>query len=144
MAVGATDVLEIGVLAAGAEHLLDADNPFRRGRLRPDEVRLERLHAGDHEERRGVFGRRDQRVRGHAEMAALLVEALETLTQLGGCTHRKQCTAALTERYALLVDALELLREVRLAARGGLLARRDRAAQVASRAQRREPVRDAG
>ena len=61
--VGAADVLEVGVLAAGAQHLLDADDPRRRRLAQAEEVRLERLHARDDEERRRVVGRRDQRVR---------------------------------------------------------------------------------
>ena len=82
VAVGAPDVLEIGVLAAGAQAFLDAHGA-RAGRLlRPQEVRLERLHARDDEERRGVVGRRDQRMRGHTQMPALLVEALEAVAQL--------------------------------------------------------------
>ena len=87
MAVGAADVLEVGVLAAGAEHLLDADDARRRRLAQAEEVRLERLHARDDEERRGVVGRRDQRVRGHAQVPALLVEALEAFAQLGRRAH---------------------------------------------------------
>ena len=79
VAVGAPDVLQVGVLAARAEHLLDAHDA-RCGRLtQAEEVRLELLHPRDDEERRGVIRRRDQRVRGHAQMAAFLVEPLETL-----------------------------------------------------------------
>ena len=50
------DVLEVGVLAACAQHLLGADRALRRRLSRAEEVRLERLHPGDDAERRA--GRR--------------------------------------------------------------------------------------
>ena len=53
VAVGAPDVVEVGVLAAGAQARLDADDTVARRLLRAQEVRLERLHPGDDEERRG-------------------------------------------------------------------------------------------
>ena len=63
---GQADLVQIGVLASGAQHLLHGREP-RRGRLlRPGEVRLQRLHPGRDEERRGILGRRDQRPGGKA------------------------------------------------------------------------------
>jgi len=86
--VGAADIFEIGVLAPGAQHFLDADHPFARGLPKPEEVRLELLHPRDDEERRRVVRRRDQRMRGHAQVALLLEEALETFSQFCCGPHR--------------------------------------------------------
>ncbi len=77
VAIGTADVLEVGVLPAGTQHLLNADHTFRGRLAQAEEVRLERLHAGDDEERRGVVRRWNQRMRGHARVPALFVEALE-------------------------------------------------------------------
>ena len=82
VAVGAPDLVEVVVLAARAQARLDADDTVARRLFRAQEIRLELLHTGDDEERRLVLRRRDQRVPGHAQMAPLLVEALEGLAQL--------------------------------------------------------------
>ena len=76
----------------GAQALLHADDPVRRRLLRAQEVRLELLHPGDDEERRRVVGGRDQRVRRHAQMPALLVERLKRLPQFGRRPHGRQST----------------------------------------------------
>ena len=81
------DLVEVGVLAARAQHLLHGREARRRRLLRAREVRLERLHAGRDEERRRVLGRRDQRPRGEAAVAPLLEERQEALPQLRGRPH---------------------------------------------------------
>ena len=50
VALGAADVVEVVVLATGADALLRADGPAERRHLVADEVRLERHHAGDVEQ----------------------------------------------------------------------------------------------
>ena len=96
MPVGAAHLVEVVVLPAGAQARLDADDAFARWLLGAEEVGLELLHAGDDEERRLVLRVRNERVRGHAQMTALLVEALKRRAQLvGRHRHGKQCTDAL-------------------------------------------------
>ena len=81
------DLVEVGVLAARAQDLLDG-REARRGRvLLAGEVRLQRLHPGRDEERRGVLGRRDQRPRREAHVTSLLEEGEEALAQLCGRLH---------------------------------------------------------
>ena len=60
------DLLDVG----RAEHLLARRQPRRRRLLEPEEVRLERLHAGDDEQRRGVERARHERRRRHAPVPA--------------------------------------------------------------------------
>ena len=80
MAVGTPDLLDaFETLATRPQARLDADDAVGRRLLRAQEVRLELLHAGGDEERRDVLRRRDQRVPGHAQVPALLEEALEGL-----------------------------------------------------------------
>ena len=66
VALGAADVVEVVVLAAGAGALLRADGPLVRRLLVADEVRLERHHAGHVEQHRRIVRdetrRRDRRV----------------------------------------------------------------------------------
>src|SRR5262249_59620362 len=78
-AVVTANVLEVGVLAPRPQARLHADDTVRRRLLRAQEVRLELLHARADEEGRPILRRPDQPVAGHAQMAALLVEALEGL-----------------------------------------------------------------
>ena len=87
------DVVEVRVLAACAEARLDAHDPVTWRLPGAEEVRLERLHPGDDEERRGVVVGWDQRVRRHTQMPAFLVERLEALAQLRRRRrHGEQCT----------------------------------------------------
>ena len=81
------DLVEIGVLPAGAEALLDGRESWRRRLLEPREVRLERLHPRRDEERRGVLGRREQRERREAQVLALLEEREKSLPELGRRPH---------------------------------------------------------
>jgi len=73
VALRATDVVEVVVLAARAHALLHAHRAAVRGDLVTDEVRLERHHAGHREEQRLVerneCGRRNDRVFLVAEVA---------------------------------------------------------------------------
>ena len=77
----AADLVEVVVLPAGAQAGLNAHHARARGLFGAKEVGLERLHPGDDEEGRLVLRRRHQRVPGHAQMPALLVEALKRLAQ---------------------------------------------------------------
>ena len=72
--LGAPDVVEIVVLAAGAGALLRADGARVRRHLVADEVGLERHHAGDREHHRRVV--RDQARRRHDDVV-LLGEVVE-------------------------------------------------------------------
>ena len=76
------DLLEVGVLAAGADALLDGGGPGVRGRLLAEEVGLERHHAGHGEHEVGIVG--DEAGRGHDGVAALGEEPLEGSSQLVG------------------------------------------------------------
>ena len=87
VARGQPDLVEIGVLAARAQHLLHGREARRRRLLLAGEVRLQRLHAGRDEERRRVLGRRDQRPGREAHVPALLEEGEEALAQLGRRLH---------------------------------------------------------
>ena len=87
VARGQPHLVEIGVLAARAQHLLDGREPRRRRLLLAGEVRLQRLHPGRDEERRRVLGRRDQRPRREAHVPALLEECEEALAQLSRRLH---------------------------------------------------------
>ena len=82
VARGETDLVEVGVLPARAQALLDGREP-RRGRLlRTGEVRLQRLHPGGDEQRGRILRRRDQRERREPQMVSLLEEGEETLAEL--------------------------------------------------------------
>ena len=82
VALGATDLVEVVVLAAGAGALLRAHRVGERRLLVADEVGLERHHAGDVEQHRRVVRdqarRRDHRVRSRGE------EVDERLAELVG------------------------------------------------------------
>ena len=69
VALGAADIVEIVVLAAGTRTLLDRDRALERRCLVPDEVRLERHHAGNAEQHGGVV--RDEARRCHCRVPAL-------------------------------------------------------------------------
>ena len=84
---GHADLVEIGVLAARAEALLNGGEAWRRRRLRAREVRLERLHPGRDEERRRILGRRDQGEGRKAQVLVRLEEREEALAELGGRAH---------------------------------------------------------
>ena len=56
VALRAPDIVEVVVLAAGADALLRADGPLVRRALVAEEVRLERDHPGDVEQQRRVVG----------------------------------------------------------------------------------------
>ena len=84
---GHADLVEIGVLAARAEALLNGGEAWRRRRLRAREVRLERLHPGRDEERRRILGRRDQGEGREAQVLVRLEEREEGLAELGGRAH---------------------------------------------------------
>ena len=97
--LGAPDVVEVVVLAAGAGALLRADRTLVRRLLVTDEVRLERHHAGDVEQHGRVV--RDQARRGHGRVT------------LGG--------EEVTERIAEFVRAHRLHRaERRIGGRSGV------------------------
>ncbi len=64
------------------EHLLTARQPRRRRGLLAEEVRLQRVHPRDRQERRGVVRVRHQRRRRDAPVAALLEEAQVALADL--------------------------------------------------------------
>jgi hypothetical protein len=81
VALGAADVVEVVVLAAGPGALLRADRPgLYGGHLVADEVRLERHHAGDGEQHRRVV--RDEARRGHDGVVLRGEEVAEGLTEL--------------------------------------------------------------
>ena len=82
MALGAPDVVEVVVLAAGAGALLRAHGTAERGRLVADEVRLERHHAGDGEQHGRVV--RDQARRRHDGVVLGREELPERVTELVG------------------------------------------------------------
>ena len=70
------------------KHLLGVGEAVVRRLLAPAQVRLERLHPGDDQQRRGVARRRDQRERRQALVVALLEEGEELLADLvGGHRH---------------------------------------------------------
>ena len=84
---GEPDLVEVGVLPARAQALLDGREP-RRGRLlRTGEVRLQRLHPGGDEQRGRILRRRDQRERREPQMVSLLEEGEKTLAELCGRAH---------------------------------------------------------
>ena len=80
MALGAPDIVEVVVLAAGADALLRAHRGRERRCLVTDEVGLERHHPGDVEEHRRVV--RDQARRRHGRVPALDEEVDERLAKL--------------------------------------------------------------
>jgi hypothetical protein len=87
VAGGQPDLVEIGVLAAGAQALLHR-REARCGRLLgAGEVRLQRLHPGGDEQRGRILGRRDQRPRREAHVPALLEEREKALAELGCRAH---------------------------------------------------------
>ena len=67
VALGAADVVEVVVLAAGPGALLHADGPLVGRRLVAREVRLERHHAGHREQHRRIV--RDEAGRWHDRCA---------------------------------------------------------------------------
>jgi hypothetical protein len=82
VSLGATHVVEVVVLAAGAGALLRADRALERRGLVADEVGLERHHACHREQHRRIV--RDQTRRRHDLMAALGEEAGERVSQFVG------------------------------------------------------------
>ena len=82
VALGAADVVEVVVLAAGAGALLRADRPRVRRHLVADEVRLERHHAGDGEHDRRVV--RDEARRRHDGVVLRGEEVEERQSELVG------------------------------------------------------------
>ncbi len=82
MALGASDVVEVVVLAARADALLRADGTAVRSRLVADEVRLERNHPGDREQHGGVV--RDEARRRHDDVILGREELPERVTKLVG------------------------------------------------------------
>ncbi len=89
VALGAPDVVEVVVLAAGSGALLAADRALVRRHFVADEVRLERHHAGDGEQHRRIV--RDQAGRRHHRMSSCSEEVEEGVAQLVGvlwwCSH---------------------------------------------------------
>ncbi len=86
VALGAPDVVEVVVLATGADALLRAHGAAERGLLVTDEVRLERHHPGDVEQQRRVV--RDQARRRHRRVVAGGEEVDERLAELVGGARR--------------------------------------------------------
>ena len=84
---GHADLVEIGVLAARAEALLNGGEAWGGRRLRAREVRLERLHPGRDEERRRILRRRDQGEGREAQVLVRLEEREKGLAELGGRAH---------------------------------------------------------
>ena len=80
MALGAADVVEVVVLATGADALLRADGPPERRDLVADEVRLEGHHAGHVEQHGRVV--RDEAGRRHRRVFASGEEVDEGLAEL--------------------------------------------------------------
>ena len=139
----------------GPEALLRRRGQRRGRRLEAEEERHLRLHARRREERRVVAGARHERVRRAAQMAPLLEEREEALTQLGGRAHPGILRARSRSgrcRYAAgggvvgrrLAGVAELLVELALAPRGRVLRDAHRLAGVAPRAERGDAVRHAG
>ena len=88
VALGAPDVVEVVVLAAGPHALLRADRLGERRHLVADEVRLERHHAGDVEQHRRIV--RDQARRRHGGVAACGEEVDVRLAELVGGGRRRE------------------------------------------------------
>src|SRR5690606_8952355 len=82
VARGIADVLEIVVLAAGADAALRARGTRDRALLAPEENVLELDHAGVREEQRRIVRGHERRAR-HDPMAAFLEVAEERAAQLG-------------------------------------------------------------
>ncbi len=78
MAAGAADVVEIVVLAAGADAFLRVGGAGVGAFFLAEEDRLELVHAGVGEEKRGVVERDDGRT-GDEGVAVLLHEEIEEL-----------------------------------------------------------------
>ena len=70
---GRADDLDVG----GAERLLAGRHARVRRALLAEEVRLQRVHPGDREQRRGVVLGRDQRRGGQPQVVALLEELVK-------------------------------------------------------------------
>ena len=85
--VGAADVVEVVVLPARPDGLLNGGNARCDRLFDPEKPPLHRLHARDDEERRGVVGRRDHGRRGTPHMTLLLEEGQKSLAQLGRRAH---------------------------------------------------------
>ena len=71
------------------EDLLRRRGERRRRLLEPQEVRHLRLHSGARQQRRVVVRARDERRRGHAQVALLLEEREESLAQFGRRPHHR-------------------------------------------------------
>ncbi len=82
VSLGASDVVEIVVLATGAGALLAADGTLVGRCLVADEERLERHHAGNGEEHRRIV--RDQAGRRHHRVRPCREELEEGVAQLVG------------------------------------------------------------
>src|SRR5581483_11417574 len=80
----------------GAEDLLRGRRERGRRLLTAEEERHLRLHPGAREERRVIVGARDERVRGAAQVALLLVEGEEALAQLGRRPHPEHSRSVTT------------------------------------------------
>ena len=85
----ATHLVEIIVLAAGPDHLLDADGTRVRRRLLTQEVRLERHHPGVGEQQGGVMG--NEAGRRHHGVIASDEEVGEGAAELVGF-HQQRCS----------------------------------------------------
>ena len=98
VALGAADIVEVVVLAAGAGALLAGDGAGERRRLVADEVRLERHHAGHREQHRGVV--RDEACRRHHRVALRREEVGEGGAELvGGLRWRAHGSLSLPTRH---------------------------------------------
>ena len=87
MPVRQADVVEVVLLAAGADRLLRRRHKWRGRRLLAEEPALHRLHPGDDEQGRRVVCRREDRGRGPAHMPLLLEEGEKSLAELVGGAH---------------------------------------------------------
>ena len=94
VALGAADVVEVVVLAAGPYAFLRADGALVRRLLVAEEVGLERHHPGDVEQQRRILGhearrRHDGVVAGDEEVDERLTDVVGTARRLH---HPPQCT----------------------------------------------------
>ena len=156
---GRADVVEVGVLATGAHHLLRGDDAQRRRRLGAEEPLLHRLHAGDDEQGRRIVGRRNQGRGGTAKVSLRLEVREKALAELGGRTHQaivpgvrfvhrrvrvRTGHVGIVEVPAVesVVDALDLTRPVVCPATpGAALSRSSRQPRDQAHRYQREPMR---